>query len=751
MSAMTLKNLFFVWFLFNFVYGTDCPSNFIEIDGGCYFKKHVDVLQDFIDINKNLKNTDILNIGHQEWTDSRLTYLYLGNQNISTIPDSIGLLKDIIRLDLEKNNISTLPEGVCSIYPYYSQLNLSDNKICPPYPYCFDYIGKQETNNCESFNCPEDYTEVQGECYYNDHLQILQSIIDTNAALQGSAPLELGKDIGFQHWDNGMLSHLNLINNNLTILPENLCDVYPTLQYFDVSNNFICPPYPHCFEYIGYQNTQACDDATLNNTNISSGEVSDNSELIFFHNNSSELHLEKFHTYIDILQGFIDNNESIKGMDPLEIGKQEWKNMRLVSLDLSSLNLTNIPIKICDVYSNLSMLDLSNNAICLPYPSCIESVGFQNIDDCEYLCPDNYSEIDGECYFTEHLKILQDIIDNNPSLEGGSPLEIGDTGGMQNWIGGKLNRLILAGNQLTEMPESICDVHSKLSAFDMTNNFICPPYPSCIENVGFQNIDDCTPAFAYPESQVENVEFQNIDDCAPTFACPEGHVIFDCRCYYYDDLQVLIDFTRTNEVIAGYHPLLIGYQVWKNNRLQQLSLDGIGITNVPESINKLYRLEYLNLNNNNLEALPENFCLIYPNLQSFQVTNNLLCPPYLQCFDYIGAQNTDSCEKSFCPYGYFDIDGDCYFEKDISILNDFISQNKSLDGRQPLEIGVQKWKNMRLYYLYLGVNELTTIPESICEMLPKLKIFNISQNKICPPYPDCVERYLGEQDARMCP
>ena len=100
---------------------------------------------------------------------------------------------------------------------------------------------------------------------------------------------------------------------------------------------------------------------------------------------------------------------------------------------------------------------------------------------------------------------------------------------------------------------------------------------------------------------------------------------------------------------------------------------------------------------------------------------------------------------------YIEIDNECYYKQDIAVLQDFIDDNNSLIDRTPLEIGIQKWKNMRLYYLYLGVNELTTVPESICEVLPELKIFNISQNKICPPYPDCVERYLGELDAIGCP
>jgi hypothetical protein len=407
------------------------------------------------------------------------------------------------------------------------------------------------------------------------------------------------------------------------------------------------------------------------------------------------------------LQSFIDKNESLNGKNPLEIGKQEWWNMRLVSLDLSSLGLTYIPVNICNIYSNISTLNLRNNAICPPYPDCLEYVDFQNKEACgKYLCPDNFLEIDGECYFAEHLKILQEIIDNNPSLEGKSPLEIGDAGGMQNWIGGKLNQLILVGIKLTNMPESICDIYSDLQEFDITNNFICPPYPSCISDVGYQKIDDC----------------------AHSLSCPDGYVIFDEKCYYYDDLQVLIDLTIINDDIRAYHPLLLGYQVWKDNRLQQLYLDGLNITSVPESIDNLDRLEYLNLNNNKLETLPENLCNIYSNLKNLGITNNLLCPPYLQCFDFIGYQNTDTCEKSFCPYGYLDIEGECYFEKDISTLKDFISQNESLSGRAPLDIGVQ----------------------SVCEIIPQLKTFNISQNYICQPYPVCVEEYIGEQNLTNC-
>jgi hypothetical protein len=52
--------------------------------------------------------------------------------------------------------------------------------------------------------------------------------------------------------------------------------------------------------------------------------------------------------------------------------------------------------------------------------------------------------------------------------------------------------------------------------------------------------------------------------------------------------------------------------------------------------------------------------------------------------------------------------------------------------------------------LYLNNNQLTgEIPESICD-LPEDCNFYLSSNQLCPPYPSCVEDYVGEQDITNC-
>ena len=61
--------------------------------------------------------------------------------------------------------------------------------------------------------------------------------------------------------------------------------------------------------------------------------------------------------------------------------------------------------------------------------------------------------------------------------------------------------------------------------------------------------------------------------------------------------------------------------------------------------------------------------------------------------------------------------------------------------------------------LDLSNNQLTgEIPESICDLNIITTfiidwgswVFNISNNQLCPPYPSCIENYVGEQDTSDC-
>ena len=71
----------------------------------------------------------------------------------------------------------------------------------------------------------------------------------------------------------------------------------------------------------------------------------------------------------------------------------------------------------------------------------------------------------------------------------------------------------------------------------------------------------------------------------------------------------------------------------------------------------------------------------------------------------------------------------------------FVNQ---LTGSIPSEIG----SLTNLTGLDLSYNHLTgIIPESICDLFLTPQINN---NKFCPPYPSCIEDYVGVQDTSNC-
>ena len=76
--------------------------------------------------------------------------------------------------------------------------------------------------------------------------------------------------------------------------------------------------------------------------------------------------------------------------------------------------------------------------------------------------------------------------------------------------------------------------------------------------------------------------------------------------------------------------------------------------------------------------------------------------------------------------------------------------NNQLIGQIPLELG----DLFNLNTLNLSQNQLSGInPEIICnvyEIIPDWGLIDIGYNQLCPPYPSCVEDYVGLQNVCSC-
>ena len=72
--------------------------------------------------------------------------------------------------------------------------------------------------------------------------------------------------------------------------------------------------------------------------------------------------------------------------------------------------------------------------------------------------------------------------------------------------------------------------------------------------------------------------------------------------------------------------------------------------------------------------------------------------------------------------------------------------SNQLTGSIPSEIG----SLTNLFAFVVGNNQLTgIIPDEICNQGDSSP--HLENNQLCPPYPSCIEDYVGEQDTSDCP
>jgi len=389
----------------------------------------------------------------------------------------------------------------------------------------------------------------------------------------------------------------------------------------------------------------------------------------------------------------------------------ECYSTTLTNLSLSNSGLTGeIPPEI-GTLTDLVTIKLKYNDLTGPIPPEIGNLTNLSILELQY---NNLSgTIPGELWTLESLTQLR--LQKN-QFTGSIPAEIGNLTGLTHlylygnqFTGsipldiGNLTNLVkfhLNNNQFTGLiPETICNMIDvsfyNRHIFDISGNQLIPPYPECVAPF---------------------VEYQYYGEC-------ESNYLFNGICTEQSDLDILQQFIdNSSETIniemdgngnGVVDPIELGTQWWVDGRLTELNcnydlanefaMDDLGLSEqIPSNIGDLDSLEFLWLEDNQL---------------------------------------TDSIPTSI---------------GDLDKLKYLILSHNQLSGSIPDEIG--NLSNLEI--IKLDNNELTgTVPESICN-LENVDFnwqnslfgedFAVYNNQLCPPYPGCVDAYVGIQNTTNC-
>jgi len=203
-----------------------------EVDNNGYFCSDIHVLDDFRNLNYDIKSEEILDLGIQTWVNGRLERLYLYDLNLTNIPNSINGLTNLQKLYLNNNNITTLPNSLSEL-ENIQDLNLDNNKIIqlPTSIVNNNSLQSLKLNNNLIEYLPNNIGNIQNLERIelkNNNLVLLPESITTLANLD-------------KLWlDNNSLISLpinlcNLINCDIDVNGNNLCEQF----YFDCIDDWL--------------------------------------------------------------------------------------------------------------------------------------------------------------------------------------------------------------------------------------------------------------------------------------------------------------------------------------------------------------------------------------------------------------------------------------------------------------------------------------------------------------------------------
>ena len=261
-----------------------------------------------------------------------------------------------------------------------------------------------------------------------------------------------------------------------------------------------------------------------------------------------------------------------------------------------------------------------------------------------------------------------------------------------------------------------------------------------------QNNDDDFGSYKLYESKLEDMRYlkmvyESDDKVNTTF-----FLTLEALKYYQIVVEDIWGLQSTSNIAVGDYYLELWGNDYSTLNTDSLDLPYNSLTgSIPPEIGSLTNLTYINLYNNYLTGSipPEIGNLI--NLNSLILNNN-------QLTGEIPSEIRNLTNLTRLIIGGNQFTGSIISEIwKLTNLTHLSLESNQLTG----EILSEMEKLTNLTYLYLSSNQLTgAIPENICDLnisWSSSHYFNIYNNQLCPPYPSCIENYVGDQNMSDCP